>query len=266
MDLIYSPVIGNQTQQPLKNTKLADAYNFWFKVIPATTPELLDQAYRLRYQVYCREHVYEAPDEHPHQRETDEFDNRSVHSLLVDRVNGTVTGTVRLILPDRSSPESSFPIQQLCNHPYLKASKHSLTASAAEISRFAISKECRKISGPAVASKADWYGELSTVDRSYLIPTITLGLFKATLQMSFEHGITDWFAVMEPSLLRLLTRFGIYFQPLGPVIEYHGLRQPCHANIDRLIDTVQMARYDVWDFVTDGGMSLLRDKSNAFNC
>ena len=113
-------------------------------------------------------------------------------------------------------------------------------------------------------SKAGLYGELSAVDRSYLIPTITLGLFKATLQMSFEHGITDWFAVMEPSLLRLLTRFGIYFQPLGPVVEYHGLRQPCHANIDRLLETAQLARYDVWDFVTDEGRSL-RDK-RTFDC
>jgi N-acyl amino acid synthase of PEP-CTERM/exosortase system len=255
MNMNYSPVIENQTLQPLKNSKLADAYNFWFKVIPASSPELLDQAYRLRYQVYCRERVYEAADEHPHQRETDEFDSRSVHSLLVNRGNGNVTGTVRLILPDQTSPETSFPIQQVCSHPFLKDSKHSLTASAAEISRFAISKECRKISDPDFTSINSWYGELSAVDKSYIIPTITLGLFKATVQMSFEHGITDWFAVMEPSLLRLLTRFGIYFQPLGPVVEYHGLRQPCHANIDRLLDRVQLERYDVWDFVTDEGRS-----------
>jgi N-acyl amino acid synthase of PEP-CTERM/exosortase system len=146
----------------------------------------------------------------------------------------------------------------------LKNRKHSQTVSAAEISRFAISKECRKLSGPAGTSKAGWYGELSAVERSYLIPTITLGLFKATVQMSFEHGITDWYAVMEPSLLRLLTRFGIYFQPLGPVVQYHGLRQPCHANIDKLLETAQLARYDVWDFVTNGGRSL-RDE-RAFDC
>ena len=254
--MYYCPSIEKNTDQPLKNTRLSDAYNFWFKVIPANTPELQDQAYRLRYQVYCREHAYETPGEHPHQRETDEFDSRSVHSLLVDRFQGTVTGTVRIILPDQNSPDASFPIQQVCSHPLVKGSHHASNTYAAEISRFAISKECRKVSGPAFASKAGLYEDLGPVDRSYLIPSITLGLFKATLQMSFEYGVTDWYAVMEPSLLRLLTRFGIYFQPLGPAVEYHGLRQPCHANIDRLLDRVRLERYDVWDFVTDEGKSL----------
>jgi N-acyl amino acid synthase of PEP-CTERM/exosortase system len=252
----HYPAFEERRPSPtITNPTLSDAYNHWFEVVPAGTPALLEQAYRLRYQVYCREHDFETPDEHPHQRETDEFDDSSVHSLLVNRASGTVAGTVRLILPDHRAPESSFPIQRICSHPLLADRRLLLTSTAAEISRFAISKEFRKISNHSTPVESGRHGEIS-FDRHHLIPSITLGLLKATLQMSFERGITDWFAVMEPPLLRLLARFGIYFKPIGPLVEYHGLRQPCHANVSSLLDRVQLERYDVWAFVTDEGNSL----------
>ena len=252
----YYPAFEERRPSPTKtNTRLSDAYNHWFEVVPAGTPALLEQAYRLRYQVYCREHDFETPDEHPHQRETDEFDSRSIHSLLVNRASGTFAGTVRLILPDQGAPESSFPIQRICSHPLLTDRRLLLTSSAAEISRFAISKEFRKITGEITSPKTGLNAQ-SPVGKSALIPYITLGLMKATLQMSFEHGITDWFAVMEPPLLRLLSRFGIYFKPIGPLVEYHGLRQPCHANVGILLERVRQERSDVWEFVTDEGSSL----------
>jgi N-acyl amino acid synthase of PEP-CTERM/exosortase system len=222
---------------------MLDAYNAWFRVTPATTPALQDQAYRLRYQVYCCEHSYENPAEHPRQREIDDYDDRSVHSLLVDRTSGTTVGTVRLIFSDKDSWTTSFPIQKVCSHPLLADRKLHLTAAAAEISRFAISKAYRNNTIAISTGMA--------ADRAHMIPCITLGLFKATVQMSFEHGISDWFAVMEPSLLRLLSRFGIYFKPIGPLVDYHGLRQPCHANVHQLLERVRKERLDVFDFVTE---------------
>ena len=254
--MYYSPAYEEKPPSPpITNTKLSDAYNHWFEVVPAGTPELLEQAYRLRYQVYCRERDFETPDEHPHQRETDEFDDRSVHSLLVNRASGSVAGTVRLILPDPDSPAASFPIQHICSHPLLSDRKLHLTASAAEISRFAISKAYRKAPQTGQPGEALQTGG-GAIDRAHLIPCITLGLFKATLQMSFSLGISDWFAVMEPALLRLLSRFGIYFKPIGPLVEYHGMRQPCHANVATLLDRVKKECFDVWEFVTDEGNSL----------
>ena len=38
-----------------------DLYDRYFTVVPADTPELLDAAHELRYQVYCREHAFENP-------------------------------------------------------------------------------------------------------------------------------------------------------------------------------------------------------------
>ena len=78
---------------------LFSMYAKWFDVVPATTPEQLAEAYRLRYQVYCVENTFEQAGQHTDGQEVDEFDNHSVHSLLIHRPTGMVAGTVRLILP-----------------------------------------------------------------------------------------------------------------------------------------------------------------------
>lgn len=232
--MLYSQVDKREQFSPLINSRLSDVYHRWFEVIPADTPALREKAYRLRYQVYCCENQYETPEEHPKNMETDAFDCRSIHSLIIDRANGTTIGTVRLILPEPESHEASFPIQQVCSHPLpIKLP----ISGAAEISRFAISKKLRKL------ADGDCPKNLKC--------SIILGLMKAIVQMSLKHGITDWLAVMEPSLLRLLCRFGIYFAPVGPLIGYHGVRQPCHANVDRMLERVRLENYDLWEFATE---------------
>lgn len=229
---------------------LTATYNSWFEVIPADTAERLEQAYRLRYQVYCRERNFEAPEEYSHNLETDRYDSRSLHSLLVERSRGTTAGTVRLILPDPSAPLDSFPIQRICSHPLLMERKLLLTNSAAEVSRFAVSKSIRKDLRESALEGGCRSGEHSAHSR-ILRFSIPLGLMKATLHMSLENGITDWFAVMEPSLLRLLSGFGIYFKPIGPLVDYHGVRQPCHANVAALLERVRRECPEVWRFVVD---------------
>jgi N-acyl amino acid synthase of PEP-CTERM/exosortase system len=80
--------------------------------------------------------------------------------------------------------------------------------------------------------------------------SLTLLLMREIVRMSRENGVTDWFAVMEPALLRLLARFGIHFNPVGPQVEYHGLRQPCHAKAEELLQRMRGEEYDVWRFVS----------------
>ena len=77
----------------------SELFNRYLSVVPADTPSLLDQAFRLRFQVYCVERGFENPADHPDGRERDRDDDRSLHSLLIDRATGSAVGTVRLILP-----------------------------------------------------------------------------------------------------------------------------------------------------------------------
>lgn len=49
----------------MDSESLYDAYNKYFKVIRADSPELLDEVFRLRYQVYCIEHKFENQHDFP---------------------------------------------------------------------------------------------------------------------------------------------------------------------------------------------------------
>ena len=64
--------------------------------------------------------------------------------------------------------------------------------------------------------------------------------------------MTHWCAVMEPTLLRLLRMTSIYFHPLGPVVDYHGKRQPCFNRLDHLLDAVYLERWALWIYLTKG--------------
>lgn len=255
---------ANPTFQPATdgNFNLKEAYNHWFDVIPANTPGLVEKAKRLRYQVYCIENSYEEPSAHPYGIERDEYDSRSVHSLLADRTSGAIAGTVRLILPAQK-PEESFPVQGICKSPRLSDPRMFYQGKAAEISRFCISKEFRQAlrHEESTCDTTPW----SDPGKQALIPCITLGLMKGIVQMSAEHGVTDLFAVMEPSLLRLLNRFGIFFKPIGPLVQYHGMRQPCYENVEKLLGKIWNVRQDVWDVITEEGTLLeqLRHRVNA---
>jgi len=238
-----------------RKPKLADAFYHWFTTVSAATPALLEQAYRLRYQVYCVENSYENPGQHPSGYEKDEFDVRSVHTLLFERQSGAAAGTARLILPNRIALEKSFPIQRICKYPLLADRGHFTAARPAEISRFAVSKEFRQMTPDSFLP--DWRDSF-LADRRIVMPYITLGLMNGIIRMCIEQGITDLFAVMEPALLRLLSRFGIYFRPIGPLVDYHGMRQPCHADIESLLTRVRKERSEVWEVITDCGKLLDR--------
>ena len=60
-------------------------------------------------------------------------------------------------------------------------------------------------------------------------------------------------AVMEPALLRMLRSLGIYFEKLGPSVVYHGRRQPCFCELDRLLRTTWAERPDIWEVLTENG-------------
>ena len=239
---------------PLTVAELVELYKRWFEVIPADTPELIEQAHRLRYQVYCVENPFEDRDHHPSGLEIDEYDSRSIHSLLIHRPSNMVAGTVRLILPQPHLPGLGLPIAKICDGAALQDPALFPPTKTAEISRFAISKAFRRRFTDAQLADSH---VLSVSDAKLLerrvTPHLTLGLMKAVAQMSLQHGITRVCAVMEPSLLRLIRRLGIKFTPVGPLVDYHGRRQPCYSDITTVGQGLRRQRPDALEVVTDQG-------------
>lgn len=240
--------------EPAGAVSLCHLYKKWFDVVPADTPERLAEAYRLRYQVYCVENAFENAAEHPDGLERDQYDRHSVHSLLVHRASGAVAGTVRLILPVAGGIDA-LPISRVCDAAALRDCARLPPERTAEISRFAVSKSFRR--RLTDRQHVDMhYLESSPRDlqeRRVMAPNITLGLMQGLAQMAVENDVTHLCAVMEPSLLRLISRLGIRFEPLGPLVNYHGKRQPCYAQIDALGTSLANSRPEALELITDEG-------------
>jgi N-acyl amino acid synthase of PEP-CTERM/exosortase system len=200
-------------------------YREHFEVVRASTPNLLDQVYRLRYQVYCVENAYEDPDRQIEGQETDIYDERSVHALLVHRRSEAVAGTVRVILPGADDQDQPLPINIVADseqRELLRRLPHSRTA---ELSRFAVSKEFRQ--------------RCTEAEDRRMLRYITIGLIRGALEMCRDHDIQYGCAVMERSLIRLLGRLGFVFEQIGGLIEYHGARQPCVASVDQIASNAE---------------------------
>ena len=194
-----------------------------FVVELATHPDDILAACQLRHQVYCVERKFEPAA--PALLETDEFDDCAYHVVLRECVSREVLGTVRLVPATPVGP--GFPMEGACGPTLLRILPRATTA---EVSRFAISKERRDI-GSSTAS------------------LLRLSLVQGAIRVSRSLGLTHWCAAMEPSLLRLLTSTGIHFQRLGPLVEYHGIRQPASADIANLLDRMYGEQPELWAFV-----------------
>jgi N-acyl-L-homoserine lactone synthetase len=196
-------------------------------VLVADTPELLSEVFRLRYQVYCIEKGYEPG---CNGMESDEFDHDARHVLLIHRASGEPVGTVRVVPSSPASGGRGMPMTAVCAS---SVTGNLPPRTTGEISRFALSKQ-RRMSCRA--------GSM-----------MRLGLMQGVVRLSGELGLTDWCALMEPMLLRLLQMNAIHFAPLGPLVEHHGLRQPSYGNIARVLAQMWAQQWDVWNYVTLGG-------------
>lgn len=234
-------------------------FSEYFDVITADTPELQEEVYRLRYQVYCLETKFEDAACFPDQMERDEFDKRSVHGLLKHKRSGIYAGTVRLVLTEPAKL-TSLPLHGVADHPLFCDDTRFPPSSVVEVSRFAISKSFRRrldeFQSPSAAGSLDLERERRYREQeNKILPHIVLGLFIAMVKISREIGVTTWFCVMERALLRLLKRYSLYFEPVGPTVEHHGERQPCFANIEEFLERAKTEQPDIWTLITSNGTS-----------
>jgi N-acyl-L-homoserine lactone synthetase len=197
------------------------------EVVIATSPGLIRECQRLRYQVYSLERGFEPGH---NGLETDAYDSLASHVLLVHRVSGEPIGTVRVIPPSERLPVKEFPMAHVCAKGLLDDLPAHTTG---EISRFAVSKARRMGCGAS--------------------SMVRLGLMRGVLSASIDLGLTHWCAIMEPVLLRLLQRNAIHFAGVGPPVDYHGLRQPAYADIGRVLGRTRFEQRKYWEYVTMDG-------------
>ena len=165
-----------------KKDRLSTVYARYFDCVPAETEEQQAEAFRLRYQVYCKEHDFEDPSDSPNGYEQDQLDEHALHTLLIHHPSETFVGTVRLILPDAEENGLEFPIKTVCDKALLRENNENLPRDfTAEISRFAVSKDFRRRDGDDQTMVGAYNDD---EDPRRLIPHISLGLMQAIIDMA----------------------------------------------------------------------------------
>lgn len=231
---------------------LIDLFRERLSIVQANSKELLDDVFRLRYQVYCLERGFENATEYPDGRERDDDDSRSTHFLVLFKpargTENTAVGTVRLILP---RPGADLPVLKLL--PDQERRKFDLPSeSTAEVSRFAVARTFRRCLAEDLGHSLKDTPKAVNSTRRFL-SLLNFWLIRAVGTMTANEGITHIVAMMEPTLLRLLRPLGIVFHPMGQIVEHHGLRQPGWAAMANITDHFRRCRPDLWQLAFNTG-------------
>lgn len=241
---------------------LIAAFNQYFKLVHADNPQLLREAFRLRYQVYCEDTHFFDQTRCPEGLENDQYDGHSVHVLLQHRPSGYYVGTMRLVLPNPSDLLKPFPIEAAAQFDAeFPGVSGSLRRHTAEISRFAIlhhfphHQQRRRVPIHPERRRVPRYSasEKAQAKPRLRFPHPILALIFGLLELSVEHQITHWYAIMAPGLDRLLTHFSLNLPVVGPTIEMYGERRPHFCSIQAFLENAYCMHPAVWELVTDSG-------------
>ena len=208
----------------------------YFAIEPVVTKAQREKSFFIRHQVYCRELGFEPYREGEPPRETDEYDDRSRHCLLIHKPSKRAIGSVRLILADDNKPESPLPFERHCSAALDKSffdPDQFLPGQVAEFSRIAVLEEFRRREKHE-ANTNNMAPAIHDERRASAFPVIPISLFLASLSMLENSEAEIGFAMMEPKLERLLRRYGIVFESAGDPVDYHGWRAPYIIHRDNI--------------------------------
>lgn len=246
---------------------MSDLYkNFhkYFEIVEADSEELLEIVYRIRYRVLCVEQRIPDFDAslYPDKLEKDYYDSHSSHVLLRFRPSGDFIATVRLILFDPLQPEKPFPVElysqldpKVCNIGMLPRPQ------IGEVSRFVVVSQFDRRKGDRRNQEISKVNEINAIserregnskDRRST-PNIALILMAGVVRMSFKYNVRNWVSFMSPALGRLLSYAHLHCTPIGPLVNYHGLRQPFYVKVDEVLNRMYKEHHGIWEVLTESG-------------
>jgi|GEM_PF-871081 len=147
-----------------------------------------------------------------------EDDKQSFLYLLQHVPTGRYVGTVRNFFVNNKTPIKHMPMQKDGHVEGIEHLTHNMPVC--EISRMALS---------SILPPYKDFSELKL--RHYL----SLGLMIATRINAFLYPYQMIFAIMEPSLDRLLKRRYAFFEQIGDAVDYYGMRIPFAIKRAKLI-------------------------------
>lgn len=233
---------------------LVEHFRNYFEVIPANTPELLEQVFRIRFDVYCREFGYEREEDCPGGMERDEYDDRAAHCLIVHRASRVGAGCIRVIQVPDDQPDFQLPIERFCGKSLIDPIWHPARLPrerVAEVSRLAVHTSFRRRQGetesPAGLALREEF--LTEEEERRTFPLLGLALFCAGCCLMIQHRRDEAFVMMERRLARRLQSCGFPFRQVGEVMEYHGPRAAYHVPTHQVLEAMQNETRELYEFV-----------------
>lgn len=234
---------------------LSSHFETYFRIVLADTPDLLQQAQRIRYDVYCKEFGFEREENCPAGLEQDEYDAASVHCLVIHKATNRAAGCVRLVKVPRAQPELLLPLEKHCGHSLNHETLHPsrmLRLTICEISRLAVHTQFRRRLGESlspIGSNMIVFSEAPTAAERRTFPLISVALIAASTSLMVVTQRPNLFIMVETWLATLLKRLGLSFVQIGESIDYHGPRAPYFITVEDMLHGMKGDLRAIYDFV-----------------
>lgn len=227
----------------MSERNLVQTFNEYFDLlVPAPGSREMQEAFRIRYQVFCEELGYFEPKFPAKGLEMDADDDRSLHCMVRHRPSGAPAGYVRLVCSDGTDPDSRLPLETRFGDSLFHAELHPDRMDRSricEISRLMVHSTFRRRAGEQGSPLGRNESLLLSSAETRTFPLITVSLFMGVLIVGGAQGMEHGFAMMEPRLARLLQLSGFHFTQVGAVRDYYGPRATYHMDLTQALAVVR---------------------------
>lgn len=204
---------------------MKEKFHRYFDITIANTPQLLEEVFRIRYEVYCEEMGFE-PENSAH-IENDDYDDNAIHVLIKYLPTSKYIGTIRMILNDSSHDDFVFPMEKHC--PTMDRTIFDIEKIGrqhiAEVSRVAVIQNFRRRKEDSIGlAGAITSEEDAQHDRAFSY--VPMSLYFASYIITLWQHLDFTIAISEPKLMRHIHFTGIKAIQFGSLFEYKGKRAP----------------------------------------
>ncbi|SFI96833.1 PEP-CTERM/exosortase system-associated acyltransferase [Nitrosomonas sp. Nm34] len=233
---------------------ITSAFHEYFEIVIANTQALKNEVFSLRYQVLC---IHEGipgfqADNYPDGQEKDEYDDYSIHLLLRHRSSNSFIGTTRLIMANDLNISQKFPMELYSQFYKEYVNIQILRKHTTEISRFIIRSDFfKRKEDSRFLDDNNLMGDYAKGRRRFPHPMLALAV--GVIQLCAKNDIYYWLSSMNPALNRLLNFYGMQFDPIGPLVNHHGLRRPYYVCLLDVLERMYTNHREIWELVTDNG-------------
>jgi len=238
----------------MSSPDIIEHFHRYFCLVPADTPALKEEVYRLRYDVYCSEFGYEPAEKFPDKMEQDEYDKQALHVLVRHKSTGLAAGCTRLIKTTPVGPHRLLPFEKACKGKLDLACIDSLELprnSICESSRFSVHSNFRRRHGESGSR----YGDMTSLDSGFheqrTFPLISVSTALATTALTELTDRPNMFAMMEPFFPRLLHRIGYNFIKVGADIDYHGNRAAYFVETGSVLQNLSPELFELYKSIRE---------------